>query len=167
MSVAAGARPAVTHGEERSILCTANSAKPASKLIARATGSAQICPLFKPQAKTSRLRPTMKHTVRICILGLGLVSTLGPQLSAVCAQVTAFTCQGRLNDGANSANSTYDRGFTIYDALSGAGDRWTPPTPGFTPQSTASLSRPTGSPRPAARPIPPPSRRRCRRGLNA
>ena len=35
------------------------------------------------------------------------------------AQSTAFTYQGRLNDGVNPANGTYDFRFTIYDALSG------------------------------------------------
>src|SRR5206468_1233895 len=43
-------------------------------------------------------------------------------LTAACgafAQGTAFTYQGRLNDGANPANGNYDLQFTIYDALSG------------------------------------------------
>jgi hypothetical protein len=35
------------------------------------------------------------------------------------AQGTAFTYQGRLNDGASPANGRYDLQFTIYDALSG------------------------------------------------
>ena len=35
------------------------------------------------------------------------------------AQGTAFTYQGRLNDGANPANGIYDLQFTIYDAASG------------------------------------------------
>jgi trimeric autotransporter adhesin len=34
------------------------------------------------------------------------------------AQVTAFTYQGRLNDGTNLANGTYDLQFAIYDAAS-------------------------------------------------
>ena len=33
------------------------------------------------------------------------------------AQVTAFTYQGRLNDGANPANGTYNLRFAIFDAL--------------------------------------------------
>jgi hypothetical protein len=37
----------------------------------------------------------------------------------VCAQGTAFTYQGRLNDGANPASGNYDLRFTIYDAAGG------------------------------------------------
>ena len=37
------------------------------------------------------------------------------------AQGTAFTYQGRLNDGANPANDVYDFTFTIYDGPSGNG----------------------------------------------
>src|SRR5882762_3750706 len=33
------------------------------------------------------------------------------------AQSTAFTYQGRLNDGASSASGSYDLRFTIYDAV--------------------------------------------------
>jgi len=33
------------------------------------------------------------------------------------AQGTAFTYQGRLNDGANPASGIYDLRFAIYDAL--------------------------------------------------
>ena len=44
-------------------------------------------------------------------------------LSAICelafAQGTAFTYQGRLNDGANPANGSYDLRFTIYDSPGG------------------------------------------------
>jgi len=35
------------------------------------------------------------------------------------AQTTAFTYQGRLNDGGNPATGIYDLRFTIYDAASG------------------------------------------------
>src|SRR3974390_2182240 len=35
------------------------------------------------------------------------------------AQATAFTYQGRLNDGGNPANGIYDLRFAIYDAASG------------------------------------------------
>jgi hypothetical protein len=45
-----------------------------------------------------------------------LLSTLNLQLSTAIAQGTAFTYQGRLNDGANPANGTYDLRFAIYDA---------------------------------------------------
>jgi YVTN family beta-propeller protein len=39
------------------------------------------------------------------------------QLSTAHAQGTAFTYQGRLNDGASGANGTYDVSFALYDAL--------------------------------------------------
>lgn len=46
-------------------------------------------------------------------------------LSAIClsvhAQGTAFTYQGRLNDGANPANGNYDLRFTIYDSTNNPG----------------------------------------------
>jgi len=51
------------------------------------------------------------------LLLLLLLSTLNYPLSTS-AQGTAFTYQGRLNDGANPANGNYDLQFTIYDALS-------------------------------------------------
>src|SRR5262245_35399558 len=37
-------------------------------------------------------------------------------VSAVFAQTTAFTYQGKLNDGANPANGNYDMQFKLYDA---------------------------------------------------
>jgi hypothetical protein len=48
-----------------------------------------------------------------------LLSILTAQLSAVLAQGTAFTYQGRLNDGANAASGFYDLRFTVYDAAAG------------------------------------------------
>jgi hypothetical protein len=43
-----------------------------------------------------------------------LLSTLNYQLSTTFAQGTAFTYQGRLNEGANPANGIYDLRFTIW-----------------------------------------------------
>src|SRR5947208_716018 len=37
----------------------------------------------------------------------------------VCAQSTAFTCQGRLNDSSNPANGNYDFEFRLFDSLTG------------------------------------------------
>lgn len=48
-----------------------------------------------------------------------LFTILNFQTSTVFAQGTAFTYQGRLNDGGNPANGTYDLHFTIYDAAGG------------------------------------------------
>src|ERR1700690_2744336 len=50
-----------------------------------------------------------------------LLSTLNPQLSTVHAQGTAFTYQGRLNDGVNPAGGIYDLRFTIYDSTNQPG----------------------------------------------
>src|SRR5687768_15749895 len=51
-------------------------------------------------------------------LGL-LLSLLTSHFSLLLAQGTAFTYQGRLDDGANPAAGIYDLRFTIYDLNSG------------------------------------------------
>src|SRR4026207_2416339 len=61
--------------------------------------------IFRFPSRTSRLA-----------LGLLLFTTLNSQLSTAHAQGTAFTYQGRLNDGANPANGIYDLRLTLYDA---------------------------------------------------
>src|SRR5438067_5969025 len=48
-------------------------------------------------------------------LGLALLSTINHPLSTLFAQGTAFTYQGRLNDGGSPASGIYDLRFTIYD----------------------------------------------------
>jgi len=55
----------------------------------------------------------------IPILALTLLSTLNPPLSTLLAQGTAFTYQGRLNDGANPANGNHDFTFALFGASSG------------------------------------------------
>jgi hypothetical protein len=55
-----------------------------------------------------------------CTALLLLLSTLYPQLSTF-AQGTAFTYQGRLTDGANPANGSYDLTFALFSVSSGAG----------------------------------------------
>jgi hypothetical protein len=50
-------------------------------------------------------------------LTLALLLTLNSQLSTLFAQGSAFTYQGRLNDGANPANGTYNLRFALFDAL--------------------------------------------------
>ncbi len=52
-----------------------------------------------------------------------LLSTLNPQLPTAHAQGTAFTYQGRLNDGATPANGTYDLRSQLNDAATG-GNQW-------------------------------------------
>src|SRR5258708_29467300 len=49
---------------------------------------------------------------------LMLLSTFNFQLPTF-AQGTAFTYQGRLNDGASPANGNYDLRFTLYGVLAG------------------------------------------------
>jgi trimeric autotransporter adhesin len=49
------------------------------------------------------------------------LSTLNLRLSTAFAQGTAFTYQGRLNDGAIPANGTYDLRFLIYDSTNNPG----------------------------------------------
>src|SRR5690349_6857978 len=72
------------------------------------------------------MRPSksMKNTtngtsliLRAPLLLLLPISIFSFQLSAF-AQSSAFTYQGRLNDGPNPANGIYDLQFTIYDAVS-------------------------------------------------
>ena len=52
---------------------------------------------------------------------LAILSTLNYQLSTAHAQGTAFTYQGRLNNGANAANGIYDLRFAIYDSTNNPG----------------------------------------------
>ena len=56
----------------------------------------------------------------LLIFMLAFLSTLTLQLS-IRAQGTAFTYQGRLNDGASPANGSYDLTFGIWKAASGSG----------------------------------------------
>ena len=56
----------------------------------------------------------MKKTTLLFVTGIFLVF-----YGAAFAQGTAFTYQGRLNDGANPASGTYDLRFSIYDAAGG------------------------------------------------
>jgi hypothetical protein len=61
---------------------------------------------------------------KLCItLVIPLASLFGPDLLLwrASAQGTAFTYQGRLNDGGAPATGIYDLRFTIYDAASGGG----------------------------------------------
>src|ERR1043166_7299695 len=50
---------------------------------------------------------------------VGMIAALLLSVSAAFAQTSTFTYQGRLTDGANAANGTYQMQFTVYDALSG------------------------------------------------
>lgn len=59
----------------------------------------------------------MKIQIRVAA-AFGLLVSLGSILTTAHAQGTAFTYQGRLNDGVAPANGTYDLRFALYDAAS-------------------------------------------------
>ena len=63
----------------------------------------------------------MKAKLQSFLPGLMLFSTLIHAPSTAFAQGTAFTYQGRLNDGGVPANGTYDLLLTIYDLPTGPG----------------------------------------------
>src|SRR5689334_11236609 len=60
-------------------------------------------------------------TPRLPIRSIVLVACLMANLHSAVAQGTAFTYQGRLNDGSSSAGGTYDLQFTIYDSTNNPG----------------------------------------------
>ncbi|HXJ72419.1 MAG TPA: hypothetical protein VNM37_06185, partial [Candidatus Dormibacteraeota bacterium] len=60
----------------------------------------------------------MKTIVKLLTFAL-LLSTLNSHLSPLFAQGTAFTYQGRLNDGAGPANGAYDLTFMLFGTNSG------------------------------------------------
>jgi len=60
---------------------------------------------------------TKLHSLSI-VLALLAFSTLNPQFSTAFAQGTAFSYNGKLNDGVNPANGSYDLRFTLYNAVS-------------------------------------------------
>ena len=74
--------------------------------------------------------------MKTCISSWLLAGLFGAAFEAqVFAQGTAFTYQGRLNDGANPANGIYDLRFEVYDAVSGGAAQGRPLT-----NSAASVS---------------------------
>jgi hypothetical protein len=73
-----------------------------------------ICLLFC--AVAWRYGIVARHCRHLLVV-LVLLSTLNLQLSTVFAQGTAFTYQGRLNDGGAPANGNYDLRFAIYNAV--------------------------------------------------
>ena len=64
-----------------------------------------------------RLKTFMNIYIRNLLILSGLISTLTFQPSSAFAQGTAFTYQGRFNDGGTPANGTnYGMAFNLYDA---------------------------------------------------
>ena len=58
-----------------------------------------------------------KHSLLRATLALGLAVTI--YLAPAAPVGTAFTYQGKLSDGGNPANGTYDLTFALYDAAAG------------------------------------------------
>jgi hypothetical protein len=76
-------------------------------------------PNRKAQKRRTKKRKSMKSNTYRAVRSLlmALLSTVYHPLSTF-AQGTAFTYQGRLNDGGNPANGNYDLRLAIYDAAS-------------------------------------------------
>jgi hypothetical protein len=64
-----------------------------------------------------RFRVIMAFVMQKIIRRLFCVLTMLCAVQTLCAQGTAFTYQGRLNDGGSPATGNYDLRFQIYDAL--------------------------------------------------
>jgi len=64
-------------------------------------------------------RLIMKARIQYLVVALILVATINTQFSTAHAQGTAFTYQGRLNNGGSAANGSYDLSFTVFDAVTG------------------------------------------------
>jgi hypothetical protein len=65
------------------------------------------------------MKTRIASALRTLALSALFLLILQASLSTLLAQGTAFTYQGRLNDGANPANGAYDLTFTLFDAVSG------------------------------------------------
>lgn len=62
----------------------------------------------------------MKNKIQNLLIALGLLSILNLQPSTAFAQgTTAFSYQGKLNDGTNLAHGNYDLTFALYATISG------------------------------------------------
>ena len=61
-----------------------------------------------------------KHVLQTAVFALASAFSLQPSALVFAPPIgTAFTYQGRLNDGGNAATGSYDLRFTIYDAAAG------------------------------------------------
>ena len=57
------------------------------------------------------------HLLKQLFCLLACCAVIGVQ--SIAAQTTAFSYQGRLNDGGAPANANYEMQFTLFDALAG------------------------------------------------
>jgi len=70
-----------------------------------------------------------RHLSRNSVYGAGIaLALLAGQGSPCWAQSSAFTYQGHLNDGPNTANGSYDLRFALYDAATGGSRQGNPLT---------------------------------------
>jgi hypothetical protein len=67
----------------------------------------------------SNLLPILSLTLALAVMLINLSGVVGAQGPGAQAIGTAFTYQGRLTDGDEPANGTYDLRFAVYDAASG------------------------------------------------
>ena len=70
----------------------------------------------------------MKTSLHLGALACLALLTFNHQLSIARAQGTAFTYQGRLNDGGAPANGSYDLQFILYNAGVGGSQQGPIPT---------------------------------------
>src|SRR5262245_3275020 len=88
-------------------------------LVARfGTAAWSARPLSKPRSARIATRTLIANTVVRSVLLL-LTAIVNSQFSNAVAQGTAFTYQGRLDNGAVPASDTYDFEFYLRDALTG------------------------------------------------
>jgi YVTN family beta-propeller protein len=71
---------------------------------------------LNPLPRRNRVKAGQRLAKGACLIALALLSTLDLQPSTF-AQGTAFSYQGRLNDGGSPATGIYDLRFTVCDAL--------------------------------------------------
>src|ERR1035441_7931728 len=76
----------------------------------------------KRQATSDKRRIMNTNHRIIQWLALLALSILNVQPTTVFAQGTAFSYQGRLNDGATPANGIFDLRFTVYDSTNSPGN---------------------------------------------
>jgi hypothetical protein len=78
--------------------------------------------IVNPKTETYMRNIPSKFATLMPAALLALLSALNSQLSTLFAQGTAFTYQGRLAAGANTANGNYDMQFSLRDALTPPGN---------------------------------------------
>jgi hypothetical protein len=107
-------------------------------------GDAEAEPSLELEAN-DRTESTMKIKARLIVsVAIGSLSLLA-SLQSTHAQNTAFTYQGRLNDGGHPANGNYDLSFCVWNAASGPSQigGGVTPAPTVNPPSVSLSASPT------------------------